>query len=381
MAGSLEAKALRIETIGRGRSERVRFWRAGLAPYEGDPHFVTPLLMDCHRRWAPHAPVFDHAETQHFIAVRSGRDVGRVAATIDRRQDEVHGDATGLFGWFECQRDPEVASALLSAAERWLRERGRDRMRGPVCYTMNGISGLLVRDDRPGPPVVDMAYNPPWYPELLEGVGLEGAQDLVAFWVETPETPDARLARITERALKRGGFTIRPIRVDRRGFDADIDHVLRIYNRAWEKNWGFVPMTESELREEAASFKPILRPELALFAEKEGEVVGFSLTIPDANRAIGTIRGRLWPWSAIRMLLALRRVNTGRTITLGVLPEYRRSGLDAALIHRSNVNANTIRLTGAECSWVLADNVPMIRGIEQTGGVAYRWYRIYEKAL
>jgi ribosomal protein S18 acetylase RimI-like enzyme len=208
-----------------------------------------------------------------------------------------------------------------------------------------------------------MAYNPPWYPDLLASAGFEGAQDLVALWVETPQTPDARLARITKRALKRGGFTIRQIRLDRRGFAEDIDHVLRIYNVAWEKNWGFVPMTEAEFREEG------------------DQVVAFSLTVPDANRALAKIRGRLWPWSALTLWSALKRVDTGRTITLGVLPEFRRSGLDAALIHESAVYAQQIGLRGSECSWVLADNTAMLGAIEQTGGVAYRWYRIYERPL
>lgn len=360
----------------------MRFWRAGLGPYEGDPNFVVPLLADAHDRWRPENPFFAHAETQHFIAVRDGRDVGRIAATVDRLQDEVHGDRTGLFGWFETEDRPETAHALLDAAAAWLRERGRDRVRGPLSYTTNGISGLLVEDLRPGPPVLDMAYNPPWYARHLEAWGLARAKDLVALWVEAARADgEPRLARIVDRIRRRGGLTVRPIRTDRRGFAEDVEHVLRIYNVAWERNWGFVPLTPDELRHQARAFRPILVPELLLFAEREGVPVGFSLTLPDFNQALRRIRGRLWPWSAVTLLRCKSRIHTCRTITLGVLPEWRKTGLDAVLIH-DTVRAGVARgVTGAECSWVLEDNHSMIGAIRQTGGEVYRRYRVYERDL
>lgn len=371
--------------IGRNRADRVRFWKAGLPPYAGDPRFVTPLLMDCHARWRPEAALFGHAETQHFVAMRGGRDVGRIAATVDFLQDEVHGDRTGLFGWFETEDRRETAHALLDAAAAWLRTKGRDRVRGPASYTMNGISGLLVNDRRPGPPMVDMAYNPPWYEGHLASWGLEKARDLLALWISTPPESDPRLARIARRALERGGFTLRPVRTDRAGFAADVDAVLEIYNGAWERNWGFVPLTAAEIREQAAAFRPILIPEFLLFAERvvdgRPRAVGFALTLPDINEALHTIRGRLWPWSVVRLLRAKAKIRAARTITLGVLPEFRRSGLDAALIHASTERARILGYRGGECSWVLEDNAPMIQGIRQQGGDVYRTYRMYERGL
>lgn len=367
--------------IGRGRADRVRFWRAGLPMYAGDPHFVHPLLMDCHARWRPESALFEHAETQHFVAVRGGRDVGRIAATVDHLQDQVHGDRTGLFGWFETEDRRETAHALLDAAAAWLRDRGRDRVRGPVSYTMNGISGLLVDDRRPGPPMVDMAYNPPWYRGHLESWGLEKARDLLALWMDTPPESDPRIARITRRALERGGFTIRPVRTDRAGFAADVDAVLGIYNQAWERNWGFVPLTEAEIREQAAAFRPILVPDLLLFAEKDGRAVAFALTLPDINEALRRIRGRLWPWSVVTLLRAKSRIRTARVLTLGVLPAFRRTGLDAAMIHESTERGRRIGIRGGECSWILEDNAAMIHGIRQQGGEVYRTYRVYERPL
>lgn len=376
---------LRVEPVARDRAGRLRFWKAGLGPYEGDPHFVVPLLHDCAQRWRPGAALFRHAEAEHFVAVRGGRDVGRIAACVDRRQDEVHGDRTGLFGWFETEDREDTSRALLDAAAAWLRERGRDRVRGPLSYTTNGISGLLVEDLRPGPPVVEMAYNPPWYARHLEAWGLRKAKDLLALWIDIAPRTDARLARITARVRERGRFTIRQVRTDRRGFADDVERVLAIYNGAWERNWGFVPLTPEEVREQAAAFRPILRPELLLFAEQATEsgprTVAFALSLPDVNQALRTIRGRLWPWSAVRLALALRRVRQARTITLGILPEFRRTGLDAALVFESTEAARSLGMTGAETSWVLEDNAAMLAAIRQDGGVPYRTYRLYERPL
>ena len=307
--------------------------------------------------------------------------MGRIAATVDRLQDEVHGDRTGLFGWFETEDSEETARALVDAAEGWLREHGRDRLRGPLSYTTNGISGLLVEDQRPGPPVIDMAYNPPWYERLLLACGLAPAKDLLAFWMEAPETPDERMARVTRRLLERGRFGLRTVRTDRRGFAEDVEHVLRIYNAAWERNWGFVPLTAEEIREQAQAFRPILVPELLLFAEHDGLPVGFSLALPDINRALHRIHGRLWPWSVVRLLRAKARIDVARMITLGVVPECRRMGLEAALIHGSFEKGAARGFRTGECSWVLGDNQAIIAPIEQVGGRVYRRYRLYEKAL
>ncbi len=370
---------LRVEPVARDRRGRVRFFKAGLAPYRGDPHFVTPLLADCHDRWRPQHPFFSHAEAQHFVATRDGEDVGRIAACVDRIHDEVHGPGTGFFGWLECDGEA-TAHALLDEAAQWLQTRGVTRVRGPLSYTTNGISGLLVEDRRPGPPVFDMAYNPARYVAHLEAWGLEPARDLLAFWVAT-DAPTPRIRRIVERATERGGFTLRPIRTDDEGFAADIEILLRIYNGAWAANWGFVPMTEDEIRHQAKEMRPILVPELVQFAERGGEPIAFSLSLPDVNQAIGRIRGRLWPWSLARLLLGMRKIDQGRVLTLGVLPEARRSGVEMALVVATGHASERLGYRGAECSWVLEDNDLMISAIERLGGERYRTYRVYERDL
>jgi len=326
-------------------------------------------------------PFFRHAQVQHFVAVREGSDVGRIAATIDRVHDEIHGPGTGFFGWFETEDRAETAHALLDAAGAWLRDRGAKCVRGPLSYTTNGISGLLVHDDRPGPPLIDMAYNPAHYAGHVESWGLVKAKDLVAFWHDVATADAPRLLRITKRIIDRGGFRLREIRTDRKGFAEDVDHVLRIYNQAWVKNWGFVPLDEDEIRHQAKAFKPILEPSIMLFAERDGIPIAFLLALPDANVMLSKIRGRLWPWSIVKLLLWKRRIRTVRVITLGILPQWRGVGLDSALIVESLARGRKLGITGAECSWMLEDNEPILASIRSIGAREYRRYRLYEKSL
>jgi hypothetical protein len=373
-----------VKRVARDRAGRIRFWRAGLAPYDGDRHHVTPLLMDQHARWSPEHPFFRHAEAQHFVAHRDGHDVGRIAACVDERHDEYQGGRVGFFGWFECEERAETATALLGAAAAWLRERGRETIRGPLSYSTNGLSGLLVEDAQPGPPALDMPYNPPWYADLLAAWGLRGVKDLIAFWVPTPKPGTdwlERLARVVRRIEKRGNYVLRPVRTDAAGYAEDVEHVLDIYNAAWEKNWGFVPMTPDEIRHESRTMRQLLLPSMLLFVERAGEPVAFSLTLPDMNQALRSIHGRLWPWSTARLLLAKRRIRRGRMITLGVKPEHRRAGLETALILRSLQGSHRLGWEGAECSWVLEDNDLMSTAIKRIGGEPYRRYRIFEAPI
>ena len=192
---------------------------------------------------------------------------------------------------------------------------------------------------------------------------------------------DPRLARITRRILDRGNFRLRSVRTDTRGFAQDVEHVLAIYNAAWEKNWGFVPMNADEIRHQAKAFRPILIPDMLIVAERDGVPVAFALTLPDANVMLARIRGRLWPWSILTLLRWKNRIRTVRVITLGVVPEWRRSGLDATLVHESIARGRKLGITGGECSWILEDNEAMLASIRQAGGVEYRRYRVYEKGV
>ena len=359
------------------RSPR-RFLAAQRAFYRGDPDWVPPLLLAEAGKLDPRkAPFFEHARAGFFLARRDGAIVGRISTCRDAAHDAFHGDRIGFFGHFEAM-DRAASDALLDHARAWLRAQGATAMRGPVDLSTNHRCGLLIEGD-PGPPFVMMPHNPPHYRDFLEGYGLEPAKDLLALRMLGPELELERLERIAARARERLGVTTR--RLDVRRFAAEVRTLWQLYNRIWERNWGFVPMSEREFAAEAHAMKAILRPALTTIVERDGTAIAFAIGLPDVNLAIRACDGRLLPFGWFRMLATLRRVRRFRTMMLGVLPEERRNGVDAVLLHDFIAVGLANGWPDCEASWVLEDNVAMLRPLLRAGGRIHRRYRIYEMPL
>lgn len=373
-----------IERIGRSRRELSRFFDVADALYASDPLFVAPIRSDVAKVFQGENPFFRHGEMQLFIARRGGRDVGRVAAILDRNHNEFHGEKTAFFGFFESENDPEVAGKLLEAAALWGRERKMTILRGPTNPTLNDEAGLLV-DGFDSPPVMMMTYNPPHYAALIEGQGFSKVKDLLAFWFPLEEKPLERLTRVAER-FRRRSPEIQVRNVTRGSLTRDLGRIREVYNEAWEKNWGFVPMTGEEMDFMAARLKPLLVPELLWIGEAprpDGslEPMAFMLMLPDYNVAIAPTRGRLLPFGWLRFLLARSRVRTVRVVTLGVKRPWRQSGIQSIMMADSLRFLLKKGYTGAEVSWLLEDNELVIGAVRLWGGRLYKTYRIYDKAL
>jgi len=373
-----------IERIGRSRRELSRFFDVADALYASDPLFVAPIRSDVAKVFQGENPFFRHGEMQLFIARRGGRDVGRVAAILDRNHNEFHGEKTAFFGFFESENDPEVAGKLLEAAALWGRERKMTILRGPTNPTLNDEAGLLV-DGFDSPPVMMMTYNPPHYAALIEGQGFSKVKDLLAFWFPLEEKPLERLTRVAER-FRRRSPEIQVRNVTRGSLTRDLGRIREVYNEAWEKNWGFVPMTGEEMDFMAARLKPLLVPELLWIGEAprpDGslEPMAFMLMLPDYNVAIAPTRGRLLPFGWLRFLLARSRVRTVRVVTLGVKKPWRQSGIQSIMMADSLRFLLRKGYTGAEVSWLLEDNELVIGAVRLWGGRLYKTYRIYDKAL
>ena len=373
-----------IERIGRSRRELSRFFDVADALYASDPLFVAPIRSDVAKVFQGENPFFRHGEMQLFVARRDGRDVGRVAAILDRNHNEFHGEKAAFFGFFESENDPEVAGKLLEAAALWGRERKMTILRGPTNPTLNDEAGLLV-DGFDSPPVMMMTYNPPYYAPLIEGQGFSKAKDLLAFWFPLEEKPLERLTRVAQR-FRRRSPEIQVRNVTRGSLKHDLGKIREVYNEAWEKNWGFVPMTGEEMDFMAARLKPLLVPELLWIGEAprpDGglEPMAFMLMLPDYNVAIAPTRGRLLPFGWLRFLLARSRVRTVRVVTLGVKKPWRQSGIQSIMMADSLRFLLKKGYTGAEVSWLLEDNELVIGAVRLWGGKLYKTYRIYEKAL
>ena len=373
-----------IERIGRSKPDLARFFDVAERLYASDPKFVAPIRSDLAKVFQDENPFFRHGEMQLFVASRDGRDVGRIAAILDRNHNEFHGEKAGFFGFFESENDPEVAAKLIETAALWTRERKMAILRGPVNPTLNDEAGLLV-DGFDSPPVMMMTYNPRYYAELLEGQGLRKVKDLLAFWFPLEEKPLARLTKIGERFRKRSP-EIRVRNVTKKSLARDLARIRDVYNEAWEKNWGFVPMTNEEMDFMAARLKPVLVPELLWLGEApkpDGslEPIAFMLMLPDYNVAIAPTRGRLLPFGWLKFLLAQKRIKTVRVVTLGVKGPWRQSGIQSIMMADSLRFLLSKGYTGAEVSWLLEDNELVIGAVRLWGGQLYKTYRIYEKAL
>ncbi|MHB8873746.1 MAG: N-acetyltransferase, partial [Myxococcaceae bacterium] len=293
-----------------------------------------------------------------------------------------HGTQLGFFGMFECVDDAGVAKGLFDAAAGWCKSQGFAQMMGPMNFSSNYECSVLT-EGFDAPPVVMMAYNPRYYPGLYESCGLTKAKDLWAWELSSSVPPPEKVARIAEKMRTREGIVVRPVNM--KDFEEEIRRIKVIYNAAWEKNWGFVPMTEAEFDHMAREMKQIVVPELVLIAEVKGEPVAFSMTIPDANIAYKAANGRLThyglPTGLVRMVLAARKIKRLRLITLGIKEGYRKRGIDAILYLDTLKAAKTLGYTGGEISWTLEDNHLVNRAIESMGGRKYKTYRIYERPL
>ncbi len=355
------------------------FIRLPWSIYQDDPCWVPPLLRDMRAMMDPERhPFHRHSEVRSFLALRAGVPVGRIAAIHNRRHIEFQGEAVGFFGFYECEPADDTATALLDAAAAWLRERGLQSMRGPASFSTNEQVGTLVEgfDD---PPAVLMNYNPPYYEDQLIRYGLRPAKTLVAYFLRAAEPPEylVRAASLVER---RTGVTVRPL--SRRHFARDLEIVRDIYNSAWEKNWGFVPMTDEEIDHMAKELRPVVDPRLTLIGEDPaGRPVGFALALPDLNQVLRHLDGRLFPFGVLKALWLRRKVDRLRVLTLGVREEYRGKGLDALFYLGIFRGGNSQGIVQGEFSWVLEDNAPMLRALDRMGAHVYKRYRLYEMPL
>jgi hypothetical protein len=381
--------SIAIDTVDSSRA-LSEFVDLPFRVYANDNDWAAPLKSDV--RWmldVSKNPFWKHAQRQLFLARREGKVVGRIAAIVDEEHNRVHAEKTGFFGFFESEDDREVAVALFRAAESAVAGMlpGVERVRGPVNPSLNDEAGALVpAESDPGVPFIMMTYNPAYYLDLFGAAGYAKVKDLVAILAPVDERSFERLRRVTDIVRKRekGRAVVRPIRMDR--FDEDLSIVKDLYNRSWEKNWGFVPMTTEEMDFMAKRMKPLLVEELIWLAEAKRpdgtlEPIAFMLMLPDYNVAMKPLKGRLLPFGWLNFLLGTRNIKTVRVLTLGIKNPYRMSGIQSIMMADSLRFLLSKGYTGAEVSWLLEDNELVIGAVRLWGGQLYKTYRIYEKAL
>jgi GNAT superfamily N-acetyltransferase len=328
-------------------------------------------------------PWFEHAEAEYFLAERDGRVVGRITAQVDRALHEFQGTRWGQFGWFECEDDQEAASALIDVAAAWVRSRGCDRVVGPFSFTTNDECGLLVNGYE-RPPIVLTGWHFPYYRTLLENAGLVRAMDTL-MWdlhVRDRERVHPMIWKIADRVETEHGIVSRHFR--KKDIREEVGRFLEVYNAAWEKNWGFVPLNEKEVRHYAKELGPMLDENWAMVSEipETGEVVGAALSIPDYNQVLARVRnGRLLPFGWLTLLRHRKEIDRVRVFALGVKPQYQHTGVGAKLYEMHYQSAMRTPQGGGETGWILESNTAMNKAMQKMGGTVARRYRFYERLL
>ena len=367
----------RIQSVG-SRADLKRFIKYPFARYRHDPHWVPPLLVSEREQFDPGKnPFYEHARLNLFLAERDGKTVGRIAAIDDDNHNQTHDDNLLFFGFFEAE-DEEAGKVLLARVEERAQKLGREVIRGPANPSMNHSAGLLI-DAFDSDPFVMMPYNPPEYPRYVEAFGYGKAKDLYA-WIFDRGWEVKKIGRLAERIRKRhSDLVIRP--VDMKRWGEELERLRDLYNRSWERNWGFVRYTDAEFDHLAKEFKMILDPELVALAEVGGELAGITVLLPDANQVLKRMRGRLLPFGIFYFLGRNRIIDQLRLPILGVAPEYRDRGFELAMIHELYERVLARGYQRCEASWTLEDNRAMNHVIEAGGAKHYKTYRVYQKEL
>ncbi len=359
------------------RSDLLKFIRMVWNINQGDPNWVPPLLIDRLKVLDKEKnPFFKHSEAEYFLAMKDGEIVGRIAAITNQMHNDFHHDNTGFFGFLEGVNDPDVFKALLDTARDWLKERGKDKMIGPMNPSTNDEIGFLIKGFD-SPPFLMMTHNPPYYQDIMEGLKYEKAKDLLAYYIHKDTIMiGEKLRQVANLTKEKAGVKIRCINMQ--DFEAELDRVRKVYNDAWSKNWGFVPMTPEEFDFIAADFKRIIDPRVVFIAEVNDEPIGFSLALPDYNQVFAKIpNGKLFPTGWLKLLRLRKKINRLRVITLGAIQKYQQAGIGGLFYLETFERGVENGYDSAEMSWVLEDNELMNRAARLMGGDPYKTYRIY----
>lgn len=348
--------------------------------YKNFPHWVPPLKKEVKEMLDTNVyPFWQHAERELFIAYKGSEPVARIAAIIDENHNKIHEEKAGFFGFFECIEDYNVAEKLFAVAKEWCKNKGASFLRGPASPSSNDEYGFLLEGFYSDPAIM-MPYNPPYYLNFAEKFGFKKVKDLHAFLKSTQGGIPDRIEKMMKRIL-RNNSSIKVRTFDIKHFKRDVQIIKDLYNSAWEKNWGFVPMTEAEMDFSAKKMKEFFDPDLILIAEVDGEPVGVSITLPNINEILKKLNGKLGLIEIIKFLYYKNKIKGARTLVGGVKKEHRSTGVIAVLFYETAKRAIELGYDWGELSWNLEDNDLINRFDTEIGGLLYKKYRIYQMPL
>jgi hypothetical protein len=351
--------------------------------YKNDPHWVAPIRSSIKKQLQlANNPFWEYGKFQGFIALNQDQQpVGRIVAAVNDKLIEREQENIGLFGYFECVENYNIAQSLLQSATDWLKQFNISKIRGPINLSTHNDCLFLI-DGFDSQPLFMMPYNPKYYVEFMIKDNWQKAKDAFAYNFLADISLDNKFEKGYQIACK-SGIKFRPINTKGEDFDRDVKQIYELFTTAFANNWSSTPRSEAEFLEEAKDLKDLIDPDIFPVAEYNGEMVGFFMALPDYNIPLKKVNGKLDWWGIIKFLWNKRKINQARVIAICSLPEYRRKMLPLGLIYLG-MKGGKMRgksYQGAELSWVWEDNFPSRKLIEASGGKIYKTYRIYEKSI
>ena len=375
---------LTIEKIDIGDKSQVkRFVQLPYKLYKDCPQWVPPLDIDAYAQLNPKKhPFYEHSEVEFFLAVRDGRDVGRIAAIENRPFNNFHGTKELDFYFFDCENDPEASAALFNTVFEWAKKRGLNRVIGPKGLGPLDGYGALISGYEHRQTMTMLNYNYPYYHELFEAQGLEKEVDFVSCYLAADnfKIPD-RVERIAQRALERGGLQVKKFKNKKElvGWAARIGEA---YNKAFIDNWEYFPFTPREIQFVVDNIMAVADHRLIKIITHGEDVVGFLFAFHDVSAALQRAHGKLLPFGLPDLLLEMRRTNTVAVNGMGILPEFQGHGGNAILYYEMGQTLLAFnQFAHVELTQVAETAEQMRADLKNLQGVEYKNYRVYHKDI
>lgn len=347
--------------------------------YENDPAWVPPIIGDMKKLFNPKKGYFyDIGEVAYFLAYKDGVPAGRITAHVNRMYEEKYNKETGFFGFYEAIDDLDVARALFAVAEGWLKKKGKTRVEGPQSFSIYDSVGFEVLGEEIMP-VVGLLHFAPYYKDHATACGYTKCIDWHCFLVKKIDDFKPYLKDVRENIMK--NQDVKYVYYTPKELKKRAKEIHEIFNRAWDGNWGHLPLTDKQFKMLVDELKLVAVPELIVFAEKDGRTIGFIVSLPDMNPALKILNGRLYPWRLIKALRSIKKVKRIRTIIMGVLPEYRGQKIDDVFYLFTIENGIRLGYVESDCSLIVETNQKMIGALKPLKGQIYKTYRIYEKHI
>ena len=348
--------------------------------YAEYPNWVPPLKKEVRRMLnTSEHPFWEFSERVLFLARRGTKTVGRIAGIIDGHYNQFHDEKMGIWGFFECDDDIEAAAGLFSCVEQWVRKKGMSFLRGPLNPSTNYEVGLLI-EGFDYPPVVMMTYNPPYYSKLVESCGFTKEKDLLAFTMDGSYRVPEWMDNFAERIASRKSVRIRHFNPANE--DGEFALVRQIYNDSWANNWGFVPLSDTEMRDIQKSVMKFIDNDLAFFIYYDEQPAAVCVIFPDINPLLKRFNGRIGLAGLVKLLTYRREITGLRCLIFGIREKYRELGVPLlAIQHAYEVGRKKKKYSNMELGWTLEDNEPVNTLLQDAGARQYKKHRIFRKSL